>query len=189
MKKYRVNEIFCSLQGEGRNTGRSAVFVRFSGCNMRCSFCDTDFNAFREMSAVEIAGEVSRYDTRLLILTGGEPSMQVDEPLIETLHSDGWEIAIETNGSLPLPEGIDWITVSPKSEKLIIKKCNEVKCVFTDAETVSDHGVIADFYYLQPCDTGDTARNREITAACVAYINANPRWRLSLQTHKLIGIQ
>ena len=110
MRNFRVNDIFYSLQGEGRNTGRAAVFVRFSGCNLRCSFCDTDFSAFREMTADEIIREISGYPARFVVLTGGEPTLQVTDVFVDQLHQAGFEVAIETNGILPVPGHIDWVT-------------------------------------------------------------------------------
>ena len=185
----RVNQIFYSLQGEGRNTGRAAVFVRFAGCNLRCSFCDTDFSSWREMSDDEIVAAISQYPTRLVVLTGGEPTLQVDRPLVDLLHAHGYEIAMESNGTRQPVEGIDLLTCSPK-EHVAITKCNELKCVFDgDASSVDDRGISADYYYLQPCDVGDATRNAAITAACVEYIKQHPKWRLSLQTHKLINIE
>ena len=111
---YRVNEIFYSLQGEGANTGTPAVFVRFAGCNLRCPFCDTEFDSYTEMTAAEIADEIGRFPADFVVLTGGEPSLQVDDALVETLHARDLVIAVETNGTRPLPADIDWVTCSPK---------------------------------------------------------------------------
>lgn len=188
----RVNDIFYSLQGEGVNTGTAAVFIRLAGCNRTCSFCDTDFSAFREMSIDEVIARAQAIagdsPCRQLILTGGEPAMQTDKSLIDALHAHGYKVAIETNGSLPLPDGIDWVTVSPKGETAV-RSCDELKCVFTDAATVSDHGIKARYYSLQPCDTGNEESNKRIIAACIHYIKEHPKWRLSLQTHKLAGFK
>lgn len=187
----RVNEIFASLQGEGRNTGRAAVFVRFSGCNLHCPFCDTDHGGYREMSDGDILAAVGEYGLRLVVLTGGEPSLQADEAFVALLHSAGYEVAMETNGTRPVPAGIDWLTVSPKepfcgaAARLAVGRCDELKCIFDGVSGVSDYGIEARYRYLQPCDTGDPLRNREITDACMAYILSHPEWRLSLQTHKL----
>ena len=125
---FRVNEIFYSLQGEGRNTGRAAVFVRFAGCNLRCPFCDTEFDTYREMTAEEIIAEVDEcrkdvspcdaYSKPLLVLTGGEPTLQVDEAFVELLHQHGYEVAMESNGILPAPKNLDWLTVSPKGREV-----------------------------------------------------------------------
>ena len=217
MKKYRVNEIFYSLQGEGYNTGRAAVFVRFSGCNLSCPFCDTDFTSFQEMTAEEIVGTVKALEPspsasspcRLVVLTGGEPTLQVDEALVSALQTAGHEVAMESNGTRPAPENLDWLTVSPKTtggERLEIKGGrfpDEIKIVFdedTDPETIlaalkmttpissprgGREGVLL---FLQPCDTGDKERNTRIVKRCVEYIKTHPHWRLSLQTHKLINI-
>lgn len=184
----RVNDIFHSLQGEGRNTGRAAAFVRFAGCNLRCGFCDTDFTSFREMSDEDIVEALLAYPTRFVVLTGGEPSLQVDETLVNLLHKYGFEVAIETNGTHELPDGIDWITCSPKG-KTAITRCDELKCIYDGETPPDDHGIAATYHYLQPCDTGDERRNKEITADCIEYIKRHPEWRLSLQTHKLIGFK
>ena len=198
----RVNDIFYSLQGEGRNTGRAAVFVRFSGCNLRCSFCDTDFSSFREMTSDEIIKEISQYPARFVVLTGGEPTLQVTVAFVNQLHEAGFEVAIETNGTLPIPENIDWVTVSPKGspfstsplgEGYVGRKADEIKVIFDGKINPEDYlsfpqeGISEVFFYLQPCDVGDPVRNKEIVDACVAYIKEHPQWRLSLQTHKLVG--
>lgn len=184
-KTYRVNEIFYSLQGEGHHTGRAAVFVRFSGCNRRCAFCDTDFASFVEMTAADILAVVNRYTSQHVILTGGEPALQVDDELVGALKSCGKYIQIETNGSLPVPDGIDWITCSPKEPPYGIERIDELKIVFEGGGRKIEglreyYGVEA--CYLQP-------RSGENTAETVAYILDHPWWRLSLQTHKLIDIK
>lgn len=186
-KTYRINEIFFSLQGEGRNTGQAATFVRFAGCNLRCPFCDTDFARYTELTASDIVSQLA--PAPLVVLTGGEPTLQVDTALIEALHAAGKTIAMETNGTHQPPPGIDWLTVSPKGP-VVVKRADEVKVVFeTEGHQPSDHGIEADHYYLQPCDTGQPERNRAIVKACIDYILSHPRWRLSLQTHKLTGIR
>ena len=191
----RINEIFYSLQGEGRNTGRAAAFVRFSGCNLKCPFCDTDFSSYTEMTDDEILSAIRAFTTRLVVLTGGEPSLQVNDAFVELLHANGYEVAIETNGTRPVPAGIDWVTVSPKGQfvgdegRLVLDRCNELKCLFDGKRPVSDFDVEADYRYLQPCDVGDSTSNRCITAYCISYVKTHPRWRLSLQTHKLIGFK
>ena len=208
MKSYRVNNIFYSLQGEGRNTGRAAVFVRFAGCNLRCPFCDTEFDAYTEMTAEEILAKVASSHLSsltshlpLVVLTGGEPTLQVDEAFVDQLHSAGYEVAMESNGTRPAPANLDWLTVSPKdcgkwkveSEKRLP---DEIKVVFDEhtAEKLSSFLFrLSTFHrpllFLQPCDTGDAQRNKAIIKACVDYIKQHPQWRLSLQTHKLIGIE
>lgn len=196
----RINNIFYSLQGEGRNTGRAAVFIRFAGCNLRCSFCDTEFESYREMTEEDILTVIRDYSSHFVVLTGGEPTLQVDETFVDFLHQHGYEVAMESNGTRPAPRNLDWLTVSPKvsrdgryevrGERLP----DEIKIVFdenTNPEAIlspltTKHSPLL---YLQPCDTGDPVRNKGITQACVEYIKAHPQWRLSLQTHKLIDIE
>ena len=210
MKVYRINNIFYSLQGEGMNTGRAAVFVRFAGCNLRCPFCDTEFDSYREMTAYEILEEVSNYEARFVVLTGGEPTLQVDEHLVDMLHQKGFYVAMESNGTRPAPSNLDWLTVSPKSVgddasqrsfPAVLPPAslrpipNEIKVVFTEEMANGETGALDRLatpdtnLFLQPCDTGDPTRNAAIVKACVDYIKYHPRWRLSLQTHKLIGIE
>lgn len=205
---FKVNEIFYSLQGEGRNTGRAAVFIRFAGCNLRCSFCDTEFDSYREMSAEEIVDAISVWPSRFVVLTGGEPTLQVDDAFVDLLHQHGYEVAMESNGTRPAPRNLDWLTVSPKdwwkasggSWTEHRSRINEVKIVFdedTPARLSSTHNpqlIIQNskpitLYSLQPCDTGDAERNARILHLCIEYIKQHPQWRLSLQTHKLVGIR
>ena len=205
---YRVNSIFYTLQGEGRNTGRAAVFVRFAGCNLRCPFCDTEFDTFEPMDAAQIVQAIAPHPTRFVVLTGGEPTLQVDETFVSLLHSHGYEVAMESNGTRPAPANLDWLTLSPKNHERLERRNekwrrqpDELKLVFdeqsdpeaflqTFAAGISHSSVpIPQFLYLQPCDTGDAQRNAAITARCVSYIKQHPQWRLSLQTHKLIGIE
>ena len=193
----RVNEIFYSLQGEGRNSGRAAVFVRFSGCNLCCPFCDTDFSDYHEMSSEEIVSKISQFPARFVVLTGGEPALQVTEEFVNQLHEAGFEVAIETNGTLPLPENIDWVTLSPKTSPFIPPQegkriADEIKVVFdgtNDPEDFLPSSLQLPLLYLQPCDVGDPVRNRDIIEACVEYVKSHPQWRLSLQTHKLVGFK
>jgi 7-carboxy-7-deazaguanine synthase (Cx14CxxC type) len=208
---YAVKEIFYSLQGEGRNAGRAAVFCRFSGCNLwsgresdraaaACTFCDTDFvgmdgsgggrfaSAATLVAALSAAweGEPTR---KLAVLTGGEPLLQVDESLIEALHADGFEVAVETNGTLPPPPGVDWLCVSPKSgARLAVTQGDELKLVYPQAGAEPELFASLSFAHrlLQPMDG---PRLRENTQAAVAYCLAHPDWRLSLQTHKHLGIR
>ena len=200
MKKYRVNEIFYSLQGEGHNTGRAAVFVRFAGCNLKCPFCDTAFTRYEELTTEEILEQIADVQpssgsspltpdsSKFIVLTGGEPTLQVDEQFIDRLHEAGYEVAMESNGTSMPPRNLDWLTVSPK-QNVVVKRCNELKCIFDMQGEVSDFGIKADYYYLQPCDTGETARNHFIIGQCIDYIKRHPKWRLSLQTHKLVGFK
>lgn len=197
MKTYRVNEIFYSLQGEGRWTGRPAVFVRMSGCNLSCPFCDTDFTHYTEMTAQDIVEQCLRTgsECRFIVLTGGEPSLQADDALIEAWHQAGYYVAVETNGTHLLPQGIDWITCSPKKAfvetqaAVVIPHANELKLVFDDKHPVDCCHLKADYMYLQPCDTGNDEQNAIIMKHCIEYIKQHPEWQLSLQTHKIIGIQ
>lgn len=185
----RVNDIFYSLQGEGRNTGRAAIFIRFAGCNLKCPFCDTDFSQYVEMSDEDILNRIKSYPSRFVVLTGGEPSLQVDRLLVDLLHSHGYELAMETNGTHPIVDGIDWITCSPKGNT-VIKRCNELKCIFEETTQVpDDHGISAEYKYLQPCDVQDAERNAQIVKRCFDYILQHPEWRMSLQTHKLVGFK
>ena len=186
MKKtdiYRVNEIFMSLQGEGYHTGTPAVFLRFSGCNRRCHFCDTEFAAFTEMTCDEIADACAAFKARHLVATGGEPLLQPDEPLIKALKDRGFFIQIETNGSLPVPKGIDWVTCSPKAEPWGIDRTDELKVVYESQDVERFVGLFNEkVRFLQPCSGLNTRETIE-------YIMEHPHWRLSLQTHKLLDIR
>lgn len=179
----KINEIFYSLQGEGFYTGTPAVFVRFSGCNLKCDFCDTEHESGTWMSDEEILAAISVYPAKLVILTGGEPSLWIDDAFIETLHQDGIYVCIETNGTKPVPKAIDWVTCSPKQNALVqLTSMNEVKVVYTGQDLSEYTKLQAAYYYLQPCSCKNTTE-------VVDYILDHPQWRLSLQTHKLIQIQ
>jgi len=208
---YSVKEIFYTLQGEGANAGRPAVFCRFAGCNLWsglerdrltavCRFCDTDFvgtdgaggGKFKE--AKDLAAAVSerwpndRSDHRLVVCTGGEPLLQLDETLVEAFHERGFEIAVETNGTLPVPTGVDWVCVSPKGvAPVVLKSGNELKLVYpqTDAQPEAFEEMAFDCFFLQPMDGPDQAKNTQLA---IEYCMAHPKWRLGLQTHKIVGI-
>jgi len=207
---YQVKEIFLTLQGEGAHAGRTAVFCRFSGCNLWsgrehdrdsavCSFCDTDFVGTDGPDGGSFAGaEIltaaileqwqGSTEHRFVVLTGGEPMLQVDEALISALHRHGFEIAIETNGTFEVPRSIDWICVSPKAGTEVVQRSgDELKLVYPQAELGPSDvaGFEFRYRYLQPMDGPDLIAN---TAGAVAFCRSNPHWRLSLQTHKLIGI-
>ncbi len=209
---YAVKEIYATLQGEGYHTGRPAVFLRFAGCNLWsgraedrasavCRFCDTDFVGLDgpgggRYEADQLAATVARaWDeqigsafTRFVVATGGEPLLQLDAPLIAALHAAGFTIAIETNGTLPAPPGIDWICVSPKAgAPLVLTAGDELKLVYPQAGAPPEQFEALAFrhFYLQPMDGPDRERN---TDAALAYCAAHPHWKLSLQTHKLLGI-
>ncbi len=209
---YSVKEIFYTLQGEGSNAGRAAVFCRFAGCNLWsgreadrasaiCQFCDTDFvgvdgdGGGRFATANQLAASIAakwvptQNCRRFVVLTGGEPLLQVDVQLIAALHEEGFEIAVETNGTVNPPEGIDWICVSPKAgTSLTLNYGNELKLVFpqTGVEPELFEALAFENFLLQPMDGPNLSEN---TQAAVAYCLANPRWQLSLQTHKQIGIR
>ena len=208
---YSVKEIFYTLQGEGRNAGRAAVFCRFAGCNLWsgreedretaiCQFCDTDFVGMdgtgggRFAAAADLARAVDAAwgggaDNKLVVLTGGEPLLQVDAALVAALHKAGFEISVETNGTIAPPEGVDWLCVSPKAgAALVVDKGDELKLVFPQAgaEPARFEHLAFRHFLLQPMDGPDQAAN---TQAAVAYCMANPRWRLCLQTHKFLGIR
>ena len=183
----KVNEIFYSLQGEGYHTGTPAVFVRFSGCNLKCPFCDTQHEDGILMSDDEIVAQVESYPARMVILTGGEPSLWIalwiDRALVDRLHQSGRYVCIETNGTHALPDNIDWVTCSPKAGgRLAIDRMDEVKVVYQGQELDGYERLQADHFFLQPC----SGSNIPETVACVM---SHPRWRLSLQTHKLIDIR
>lgn len=193
--KYLINEIFYSVQGEGRWTGRPAIFIRFSGCNLRCPFCDTDFSKKVPMSIDEILAKISEWEQcRFIVLTGGEPTLQVDREFVETLHGYGYTVAIETNGTREVMPNIDWITVSPKAAyvengKVWVTYADEVKVVYDGVHEVSDFDIQANYFYVQPCDTADPVKNEKIIRDCVAFIKENPKWSLSLQTQKILKVR
>ena len=209
---YKVKEIFYTLQGEGGQSGRPAVFCRFSGCNLWtgrekdrekaiCQFCDTDFwgtdglNGGKYKTAKELALKVKSLwpDARLgkpyVVCTGGEPALQLDKKLVDAFHDEGLEISIETNGTVELPEGIDWICVSPKAgAPLVVKRGNELKMVYPQSGLSPEDLEDLEFenWFLQPMD-GVFARSN--TEAAIERCLQNPRWRLSIQVHKVIGIR
>ena len=194
---YPINEIFCSLQGEGYNTGVASVFIRFSGCNLKCAFCDTQHQSHTIMSAPEIVDEVMKYpDAPLIVLTGGEPSLFVDEQLLQALHLTGKKIAIETNGTRPLPSGIDWVTLSPKfgfeggdAMPCVLDRCDELKVVYTGQDLSQYDFIATEHRFLQPCYVDDEEQRFLNQRQCVDAVLSNPKWRLSLQTHRLLGIR
>ncbi|MBO7119924.1 MAG: radical SAM protein [Bacteroidaceae bacterium] len=185
----RVNETFLSLQGEGHYTGTPAFFLRLSGCNLQCPFCDTSHQTFMEMSEEAIVVEASRHESRHIVITGGEPALQLTQSLIDQLHEAGFFIQVETNGTMPLPQGIDWVTCSPKGEVVI--PVDELKVLYHGEGTdlsIAER-LQAKEYRLQPLDTGDEMRNRIILRDTIAYVLQHPKWLLSLQTHKMLGIK
>ncbi|MBI3420266.1 MAG: 7-carboxy-7-deazaguanine synthase [Proteobacteria bacterium] len=207
---YAVKEIFKTLQGEGGQTGRAAVFCRFAGCNLwtgreedrasaTCNFCDTDFvgtngpGGGKFEGAAQLAQAITYIwgkspQRRLVVFTGGEPLLQLDAILIDEMHKRGFEVAVETNGTVAAPEKIDWLCVSPKAgAKLVQKQGRELKLVYPQAGVTPSDFEHLDFdhFFLQPMDGPKLAEN---TVRVIEYCLAHPRWRVSLQTHKLMGI-
>lgn len=187
----RINEIFYSLQGEGRYTGTPAIFIRFAGCNMRCPFCDTNHQQGKEYSQETILREISAYPSKRVILTGGEPTLQLTSTFINALHNAGYIVHIETNGTQPLPCHVDWVVCSPKSQDIVLRDIDELKVVFQNPQfDMSPYeGLEAKEYYVQPCDTKDKHNNQRILNAAIDFVKENPRWKLSLQTHKILNIR
>lgn len=208
---YAVKELFYTLQGEGAQAGRAAVFVRFAGCNLWtgreadradavCRFCDTDFvgtngsggGRFDDARRLaQAAAEAWRGGAGrpYAVLTGGEPLLQVDAALTAALHDEGFEVAVETNGTKPRPPGLDWVCVSPKaSTELVLRSGDELKLVYPQPEAPPERFESLDFrhFLLQPMDGPNVAA---ATLACIAYCLAHPRWRLSVQMHKVVGIR
>ena len=193
----RVNEIFYSLQGEGYHSGTPAVFVRLSGCNLKCPFCDTQHESGTEMSDEEIVEQVRQYPARMVVVTGGEPSLQLTRGFVNALHGIDKMVAVETNGTRRLPGNVDWITLSPKDGYLgeeasvVLPFVDEIKVVYDGIHAPGMYpGVMCTHgRFLQPCDTGDPVRNAEIIHATIEYIKKDPRWKLSLQIHKILNIR
>lgn len=209
---YSVKEIFYTLQGEGANAGRPAVFCRFAGCNLWsgreedrasaiCRFCDTDFvgtdgtaggkftTAEALVDVVEAHWPSADRAHRFIVITGGEPLLQLDAALLDALHARGFRVAVETNGTVAPPAGIDWLCVSPKlGSELVVRAGQELKLVYPQpgGDPAQFAALAFENFYLQPMDGPDQAAN---TQAAIAYCQAHPRWNLSVQTHKLIGIR
>jgi len=208
---YSVKEMFLTLQGEGANTGHLAVFCRFAGCNLWsglerdrltavCRFCDTDFvgtdgaGGAKFKEAKDLAAVASamwpndRTDHRLVVCTGGEPLLQLNEALITAFHDQGFQVAVETNGTLPAPAGLDWICVSPKGvAPVVLTSGDELKLVYPqiDAQPEAFEAMAFDHFFLQPMDGPFREENTRLS---VEYCQTHPQWRLSLQTHKMLGI-
>ncbi|MBE0404770.1 7-carboxy-7-deazaguanine synthase [Halomonas citrativorans] len=211
---YHVKEAFYTLQGEGAQAGRASIFCRFSGCNLwsgrevdrahaKCTFCDTDFigtdgqNGGRFATAAELAAHInalwpkgSANATPYVVFTGGEPLLQLDTPLIDKLHQQGFEVAVETNGTLLPPPGIDWLCVSPKgSNPLAITQGNELKLVYPQANALPPafEDLAFTHFFLQPMDVSPLGLQSDTIAQATDYCMANPQWRLTLQIHKIAG--
>lgn len=207
-KTYKIKELFYTLQGEGFHTGRAAVFCRFAGCNLWsglekdragaiCKFCDTDFWGTDgveggKYTANQLASKINDLflgnESKFVVCTGGEPALQMDAVLIQALHDFGFEIAIETNGTLNLPKGIDWVCVSPKAaSEIVVTSGNELKLVYPQVENNPGQFEALEFdhFFLQPLDD---QHRKENTASCINYCKTNPKWKLSIQMHKEAGI-
>lgn len=207
---YTVKEIFYTLQGEGANAGRAAVFCRFSGCNLwtgreedrhkaTCTFCDTDFvgvgpdggkfKTAEELAAAVDAAWTGQNEKKMVVCTGGEPLLQLDEEAIAALHARGFEVAVETNGTQQAPSSLDWICVSPKADAPVVQRSgNELKLVFPQPKAMPDRFENLEFehFYLQPMDGPEIDRNIQLT---IDYCLKNPKWRISVQMHKVVGIR
>lgn len=212
-KSYAVKEIFLTLQGEGAQAGRRAVFLRFSGCNLWsglekdratavCQFCDTDFvgmngeNGARYAGADALADKVAALwgdglDRRYVVMTGGEPMLQVDAALVAALHERGFEVAIESNGTIAAEPSIDWICISPKAGSDVIQRSgDELKLVLPQpgSDTAAMESWDFAHHLIQPMDSGSDSANKANVAAATAFVQAHPKWRLSLQNHKILGL-
>ena len=199
---YRINEIFYSIQGEGYWTGRPAVFVRFSGCNLWngveedrasaiCTFCDTDFVDFEEYSLNQLVNEITLQwpggGTPMVIFTGGEPLLQLDDPLVDTLRDQGWYTAVETNGTKPVLVDVDWVCVSPKTRTVRITEGDELKLVYPQRVTPTMFAQLNfQHFWLSPMDGPNLVEN---TAQAYRYCLDHPQWRLNTQLHKQIGVR
>lgn len=206
---YSIKEAYYTIQGEGYHTGRPAVFLRFSGCNLwsglekdrasaKCKFCDTDFWGTDGVNGGKYPAEdlaafckslwPEEAEDPFIVCTGGEPLLQLDSSLIAALHNQGFYIAIETNGTLPVPDGIDWVCVSPKADQsIVVTEGQELKLVYPQVENSPEDFLDFSFdhFFLQPLDDVDQDKHIQ---SCIQYCHAHPKWHLSLQTHKFIGI-
>ena len=207
---YQIKEMYYTLQGEGARTGRPSVFCRFTGCNLWsgrekdrstavCNFCDTDFvgvdgpGGGKFINALELSDAIETFwpneeSNKYVVFTGGEPGLQLDKNVVDHLHLKNFEVAVETNGTLDLPLNIDWLTVSPKADSTLkIRRGNELKLVYPQENVFPNSFEDLDFeiFYLQPMDNGDKDKNTQRT---IQYCLENPKWKLSLQTHKYMGI-
>jgi 7-carboxy-7-deazaguanine synthase len=194
MRKLRVNEIFYSLQGEGARKGSANIFVRFAHCNLKCDFCDTEFESYRELAVEELLDECKRFPCKNILFTGGEPLLQLTKEVVEYFKKAGYYLAVETNGTIVPPKGLDWITVSPKTaEHVLVRRfrgvhVDELKYVRNRSQGVPKPLLKADHYFISPEFNGDYP-NTENIAHCIRLVKENPQWKLSLQEHKLLRIR
>lgn len=201
MARYKINEIFYSIQGEGFHAGTPAVFIRFSGCNLKCPFCDTRHNEGKYMDLQEILEAVkgtiqeTAITPSLVVLTGGEPSLYADEALCRALRNIFLIVAMESNGTHQPPVGVNFLTVSPKDDfvkgaVISVDTCDELKLVFTGENDPGKWAAIrAGHYFLQPCDTGNPVENIKIVQKAIEYAKKHPEWRISLQTQKILNVR
>lgn len=196
-KIMRINEIFYSIQGEGTYTGTPCVFVRFAGCNLKCPFCDTKHEPYKEYTDEDIIREIEKYPTKHVVLTGGEPTLQITEEFIYLLHAKEYFIHIETNGTRNNKAILcaDWITCSPKfdysNKNILLKRIDELKVVFDAEKTYMDkyEDIDALKYYLQPCDLKDRSKTENNIRGVINYCLSHPKWAISLQTHKILKVR
>lgn len=196
---YRVNELFFSIQGEGRLVGTPMVFVRFSDCNLRCSVqnagfdCDTEFMSGGDLDLDTIFAHATELNPSKgwLLCTGGEPALQVDEPFVQRAKSEGWRLAIETNGTLSLPDGFDWICVSPKSAEHTLRQrtAHEVKYVRQHGTQIPEPSIEAAHYLISPAFQPDGSVKKDDLLWCTELVKKHPSWSLSIQSHKLLGVR
>lgn len=193
----RINEIFYSIQGEGRWSGTPAIFIRLSGCNLKCDFCDTKHQPYNEYTEEEIMREIAKHaPCKRIVITGGEPGLQLTQKFIDNLVDNGYYVAVETNGTRRLPFDIQWVTCSPKFEfypnaVVCLDWIDELKVIYRgNGQDISKYDTIkATEYYLQPCDTGNPTENKRIVAETIEFIKKNPKWKLSLQTQKILNVR
>lgn len=203
MKKYKVKEIFHTLQGEGYHTGRAAVFCRFSGCNLWngkeesranavCKICDTDFVGGHSYSLESLVNKIldtwSGDTNPFVVFTGGEPGLQLDDALVAELHSKHCYIAVESNGTCDLPAKIDWITISPKTKELTTKVASELKVLYPTYDPLEYSNFTADHYFISPTDSFNNIQSQKNLNEALQFCLNNSKWKLNLQTHKLVGL-
>lgn len=190
---YPIHKIFYAIKGEGFFTGTPTVFISFAGCNLHCSFCDQRYEDVTNMSLYQIVNEVKRYpNARLIVLTGGEPAISIDQNFITAVKHVGKTVSIETNGTKALPKGIDWVTLSPKhsfaggdNAPLVLTECDELKVVYLGQDISQYNDIKAQYRYLQPCYCEDADMRRYILNSCISAVKSMPGWSLSLQTQRL----
>lgn len=184
----KVNDIFYSLQGEGARAGSANIFIRLSGCNLKCYFCDTDFSTFNEMSLYDIYSKISNYKCHNIIWTGGEPALQLNYQIVEYFKNKGYYQAIETNGMFPLPPNLDWITVSPKSNKILPSKVDEIKVIIKHGDILPDFSYLKCRKFISPLNS-QSSIDYDNLKYCIQLVLDNPEWEFTTQYHKLLGIK